>query len=229
MNVTSEQLPYGVDEFDAAKLEKAYSRLLTPKCAVSNFKGVPMVAESPVRFECEYHSTIRLPGNPPMGTVDIVIGKVVGVYVADDVINMQTGKVDVAKTQPIARCGYYDYAVVRECFEMRMPGADIMRAGLEGSSKKNREANQVNEQSKGTEGEVAVEESPSSHWRGNSAPMSYDSSYRVQEIEARIEKEKPLWSESDIPGYGTTPASESASGRTWSGNGAPSTYGSLAV
>jgi len=228
VNVTSEQLPYGVDEFEQAKLEKTYSRLLTPKSPVPNFRGIPMVADSPVRFECEYHSTIRLPGNPPMGTVDIVIGKVVGVYIADDVINMQTGKVDVAKTQPIARCGYYDYAVVRECFEMKMPGADIMRAGLEGSSKKNREANKVNEQSKGAEGKVAVEESPSSHWNGNGAP-SYDSIYKVKEIEARIEKEKPLWSESDIPGYGITPATKPDNGHTWSGNGAPSTYGSLCV
>ena len=55
---------------------------------------------------------------------------------------MQTGKIDVAKTQPIARCGYYDYTVVRECFEMKMPGAEIMRAGLEGSAKKNKEANE---------------------------------------------------------------------------------------
>ena len=77
-----------------------------------------------------------------MGSVDIVIGKVVGVHIADEAINVETGKVDVAVTQPIARCGYYDYAVVRECFEMKMPGAEIMRSGLEGSMKKNREANQ---------------------------------------------------------------------------------------
>lgn len=142
VNVTSEQLPYGVDEFKQAKLERTYSKLLQPRCPVANFKGVPMVTDSPVRFECEYHSTIRLPGNPPLGSVDVVIGKVVGVHIADEAINEQTGKVDVAVTQPIARCGYYDYAVVRECFEMKMPGAEIMRSGLEGSMKKNREANE---------------------------------------------------------------------------------------
>ena len=139
VNITSEQLPYGVDEFAQAKLKRTHSRLLQPKCKVDNFRGVPMVDDSPVRFECEYHSTIRLPGNPPMGTVDIVIGKVVGVHIAEWAINTATGKVDVAKTQPIARCGYYDYAVVRECFEMKMPGAEAGRSGLEGSSKKNRE------------------------------------------------------------------------------------------
>lgn len=38
---------------------------------------------------------------------------------------------------PIARCGYYEYAVIRDVFEMKVPGLseDIM-AGLEGNSKK---------------------------------------------------------------------------------------------
>ena len=143
VNITSEQLEYGIDEFEKANLERTYTTLLQPKCNVPNFKGVPMVKDSPVRFECEYHSTIRLPGNPPMGTVDIVIGRVIGVHISDDVINLETGKLDIARTQPIARLGYYDYAVVKECFEMRMPGSQIMRDGLEGSSKKNREANEV--------------------------------------------------------------------------------------
>jgi hypothetical protein len=42
---------------------------------------------------------------------------------------------------PIARCGYYEYAVVRDVFEMKVPGLseDIM-AGLEGNSKKLRGA-----------------------------------------------------------------------------------------
>jgi len=149
VNITSEQLPYGVDEFAAAKLERSYSQMLEPRVPVKGFKGVPMVKDSPVRFECEYHSTIRLPGNPPMGSVDIVIGRVVGVHIDDRVINEQ-GRVDVSKTEPIARCGYYDYTVVRECFEMKMPGAAIMRGGLEGSAKQNREANEKGNPANGT-------------------------------------------------------------------------------
>lgn len=41
---------------------------------------------------------------------------------------------------PIARCGYYEYAVIRDVFEMKVPGLseDIM-AGLEGNGKKLRE------------------------------------------------------------------------------------------
>ncbi|KAF3046709.1 hypothetical protein E8E11_007011 [Didymella keratinophila] len=45
--------------------------------------------------------------------------------------------IDIQKTVPIARCGYYEYAVIRDVFEMKVPGLseDVM-AGLEGNSKK---------------------------------------------------------------------------------------------
>ena len=43
---------------------------------------------------------------------------------------------DVRGTQPIARCGYYEYAVVEETFEMIVPrDQKAMLAGLEGSTK----------------------------------------------------------------------------------------------
>jgi hypothetical protein len=45
------------------------------------------------------------------------------------------GKLDIAKLQPIARMGYYDYTVVRDVFEMRIPDASgEALAGLEGKS-----------------------------------------------------------------------------------------------
>lgn len=125
VNITAEQVPFGVDEFERAGLEKEPGRLM----------DVPMVKQSPVKFECTYHTTLRLPGNPPMGTVDIIIGKVVGVHIADDAIT--DGKLDVRKTQPIARCGYYQYAVIKETFDMVIPGGNEMTvAGLEGSRKR---------------------------------------------------------------------------------------------
>lgn len=129
VNATAEQTPYGVDEFERAGLAKEWSTLL---------EGVPMVRESPVKFECEYHSTVRLPGNPPMGTVDIVIGRVIGVHIADEALT--DGMLDVRKTQPIARCGYHEYAVVRDTFEMVIPGASDTNYGLEGNVTKHREA-----------------------------------------------------------------------------------------
>ncbi|GAA5825261.1 hypothetical protein JCM11251_006910 [Rhodosporidiobolus azoricus] len=61
VNITAEQVPYGEDEFLKAGLTKEYGKLVK----------APMVAESPVKFECKYHNTFRLPGNPPMGSVDV--------------------------------------------------------------------------------------------------------------------------------------------------------------
>ena len=129
VNITAEQVPYGEDEFARAGLGKQPASLM----------NVPMVRESPVKFECEYHTTIRLPGNPPMGTVDVVIGKVVGVHVDDAVLT--EGKLDVRKTRPIARCGYYEYAVVEDTFDMVIPGnSKDTLYGLEGSASQNTEA-----------------------------------------------------------------------------------------
>ncbi|KIX01861.1 uncharacterized protein Z518_09588 [Rhinocladiella mackenziei CBS 650.93] len=129
VNKSAEQLAYGVDEFERAGLEKTWSKVLRP--------SVPMVKDSPVRFECEYYSTLRLPGNPPMGTADIVIGRVVGVHIDERVLT--NGKIDVRKTQPIARCGYYEYTVVNETFDMIIPGDPATLFGLEGSVKQHRE------------------------------------------------------------------------------------------
>ena len=125
VNISAEQVPYGTDEFERAGLEKEYSRVLS--------QPVPMVKASPVKFECEYYTTIRLPGNPPMGSADVVIGKVVGIHIEDGVLT-QDGKIDITRTEPIARCGYYDYAVVRETFEMMIPGPSKDTIyGMEGS------------------------------------------------------------------------------------------------
>lgn len=125
VNISAEQIPYGVDEFERAKVTKEPATLM----------NVPMVKESPVKFECEYHTTVRLPGNPPMGTVDIVIGKVVGVHIRDDVLT--DGKLDVRKTKPIARCGYYEYAVITDTFDMVIPGnSEDVLYGLEGNARR---------------------------------------------------------------------------------------------
>ncbi|KAJ5563802.1 hypothetical protein N7513_000044 [Penicillium frequentans] len=135
VNISAEQVPYGVDEFERANISKEPATLM----------DIPMVQESPVKFECEYHSTVRLPGNPPMGTVDIVIGRVLAVHIKDEVLT--DGLLDVRKTKPLARCGYYQYTVVQETFDMVIPGmSEDVLYGLEGNAKSNREAEARNVQ-----------------------------------------------------------------------------------
>jgi flavin reductase (DIM6/NTAB) family NADH-FMN oxidoreductase RutF len=92
VNISAEELPHGVDEFERAGLEKAPSRIVKPM----------RVARSPIQFECVYLNTLRFPGVPPMGTADVVFGRVVAVHIADEVIDIN-GMVDVMKIQPLAR------------------------------------------------------------------------------------------------------------------------------
>ncbi len=126
VNASAQEFPLGVDEFDIAGLQKAPSRLLKP----------PRVAGSPIQFECQYMTTLRLPGNSPMGHVDVVFGRVVAVHIADDIIDAE-GRIDVLKARPIARLGYYEYTSVESKFSMVIPGDQTaVLAGLEGSPTK---------------------------------------------------------------------------------------------
>jgi flavin reductase (DIM6/NTAB) family NADH-FMN oxidoreductase RutF len=115
-----------VDEFGLAGVTKAPSVRVRP-CRV---------AESPIQFECRYFQTIRLPGNGPKGSIDVVIGRVVLIHIKDDVIR-PGGRIDIAKIRPLARLGYYDYTSVESVFEMVIPGDNAaLLAGLEGKRTK---------------------------------------------------------------------------------------------
>jgi flavin reductase (DIM6/NTAB) family NADH-FMN oxidoreductase RutF len=123
VNLSAQQVPPEVDEFELAGVTKAPSKLVK----------TPHVAESPVHFECLYYQTLRLPGNNPMSAVDIVIGKVIGIHIKDEFVTSD-GKIDILRIRPIARLGYYDYTVVESVFEMVIPGPnEKLRAGMEGT------------------------------------------------------------------------------------------------
>lgn len=126
VNASASSVPPDVDEFDLAGVTKA----------LSAEAPAPRVAESPVQFECRYLSTTRLNGHSDVGTVDVVFGQVMHVHIDDDVIGAD-GKLDILKVRPIARMGYYDYTVVDNLFEMKIPAAnDAELAGLEGKAEK---------------------------------------------------------------------------------------------
>jgi len=108
MNDTAAPFPRGVDEFEAAGIEKAPSLIVKP----------PRVAASPIQFECLCHQAIRLPGRLGESAADIIIGKVVGIHIKDEFI-LPDGKVDIVGIRPLARLGYSDYTTVDSAFEMR--------------------------------------------------------------------------------------------------------------
>lgn len=122
VNLSAQELPPEVDEFEIAGLTKAPSIMVKP-CRV---------AESPIQFECRLYSSFRLPGNGPMGSVDIIIGRVILIHIKDEVIG-QDGRIDILKIRPLARLGYYDYTTIESIFEMIIPGNNInLIKGLEG-------------------------------------------------------------------------------------------------
>jgi len=125
VNKSAEEVPPEVDEFDLAGVTKAPSKLVKP-CRV---------AESPIHFECVHYQTLHLPGKTALATADVVIGRVIGIHIKDDVIRPD-GRIDVLKIRPIARLGYYDYTTVDSIFEMIIPGSNKMvLAGMEGRTR----------------------------------------------------------------------------------------------
>lgn len=112
-----------VDEFERAGLRQVSAELC----------DIPMVADSPAHYECRVIDVHRLAGRTPETAVDVVYGAVERLHL-DDAALTADGRVDIGRIRPIARMGYFDYAVIDETFEMRVPGAsEIDLAGLEGT------------------------------------------------------------------------------------------------
>lgn len=110
MNLTSGGWEHEQDEFELAGLEKADCLLIK----------APRVKAAPATLECVLHQEVVLPQGR-RGTENVmVLGRVVAVHVQDDLVT--DGIFDLTKFHPVARCGYKDYAVVRELFEMTRPG-----------------------------------------------------------------------------------------------------------
>jgi len=110
MNATSAPLPHGVNELERAGLTAAPSRLIR----------APRVAAAPCALECRLLRILTLDdlaGRPT--DCHVVFGQVIGVHIDDHFI--KDGLLDTAAMQPIARCGYDEYAAVESVFSMARP------------------------------------------------------------------------------------------------------------
>ncbi len=102
----AEPLPHGESEFELTGLAMAASRRVR----------APRVARAPWAFECETMQVIRTnPGVPTGG--NIVIGRVVHVYVDDALID-QRMHVDAERLRAVGRMGGFGYATTRDRYEM---------------------------------------------------------------------------------------------------------------
>ncbi|WNN49704.1 flavin reductase family protein [Siccibacter colletis] len=94
MNETSASLPHGEDEFARAGLTPVAGRQV----------AAPLVAESPVNFECRLSQCIQLTSAD--GTlIDswLVLGEVVAVHIDETLL--ENGIYQTAKAQPVLRAG----------------------------------------------------------------------------------------------------------------------------
>ena len=107
MNLTSGEYDATIDEFEAAKVASAPSRLVRP----------PRVAESPVSFECKLYQILDFNPDPEGGS--LVIGEIVSVHV--DERNLKEGRLDRNSLDLIGRMGGMQYTRTTERFEMVRP------------------------------------------------------------------------------------------------------------
>jgi flavin reductase (DIM6/NTAB) family NADH-FMN oxidoreductase RutF len=75
-------------------------------------------------MECRLLQVVDLPPPPDGSRANVVIGQVVGIHVANEVI--VDGIIDVKRINPLARLGYLDYATLdmESVFSLRPPGGD---------------------------------------------------------------------------------------------------------
>jgi flavin reductase (DIM6/NTAB) family NADH-FMN oxidoreductase RutF len=109
----AEPLEYGQSEFDLVGLHAAPSAQVRP----------PRVAESPIAFECRTLHIVRLnPGGAGGGNV--VIGRVVHVFVRDDLISERL-HTDPERLLAVGRMGGTTYTRTRDRFDMPLGRAAL--------------------------------------------------------------------------------------------------------
>jgi flavin reductase (DIM6/NTAB) family NADH-FMN oxidoreductase RutF len=112
MNITSAELPAGINEFEAAGLTPVPSAVV----------GAPRVAESPIHFECRVVQIVNLSDAPGGGSV--VIGRVVHLHI-DDGLLVGEDKINLERLQPIGRLAGTSYCRVTDVFDMTRPPSQI--------------------------------------------------------------------------------------------------------
>jgi len=110
MNISSDTLPEGVNEYEAAGLAMGNCEKVNP----------PRVLASPASMECKLirsEELLDIHGNPT--DTYLTIGQVVAMHINNDYIKEK--RFDTTAAQPLARCGYRDYASVETVFELMRP------------------------------------------------------------------------------------------------------------
>lgn len=111
MTVTAATWAPDVDEFEKAGLTPVDGSVV----------DAPRVAESPVSFECVLRHLLTL------GTDTLVIGEIVRIHVADQLLNH--GRIDPLLLKPVGRMAGASYTYVRELIDLPTPVLDENQRG----------------------------------------------------------------------------------------------------
>ena len=106
MQQTSAEFEYEVSEFEQAGLTARPSQQVRP----------PVVAESPIHFECELRQIVNV-GQGPLAA-NVIFGNILLIEVADRVLD-EGGKIDPALVDSIGRLGGRGYCRTTDRFEIR--------------------------------------------------------------------------------------------------------------
>ena len=104
MNVCAIPFPPGTDEIKLAGL--------TP--VAGTHVRCPRLAEAPAALECRRYLTLEVGRSR-----EIILGKVLGVFVREDAVDPQTKYVDQRKMDAVGRLGGDGYARTRDQFDLR--------------------------------------------------------------------------------------------------------------
>jgi flavin reductase (DIM6/NTAB) family NADH-FMN oxidoreductase RutF len=107
MNLTSGEYESSVNEFELAGLTPRAATVVRP----------PMVAESPINFECKLYQIVEFSSEPGGGS--LVMGEIVYLHINDAL--MKDGRLDANALDLVGRMGGTQYSRTRERFDMVRP------------------------------------------------------------------------------------------------------------
>ena len=109
MNICAAEYPPDVDEFEKSGLTKHPSK----------FVSTPGVAESPLIMECKFTQHVQFSDQPAGG--NLLLGEIVYFHAKEEVFD-ESGKIDPAKVDQVARMGYDWYSRANQgLFELSAP------------------------------------------------------------------------------------------------------------
>ena len=115
INKTSEELPYGEDEFSYAGLTPIDSVKIKPK----------RLKESPIHFECQLRDILQYGDGSP-GTGFLVTGEVVLVHIQESIY--KDGRILTEKFEPVGRGAGNDWVLTTQLVQLeRLMKAQIQR------------------------------------------------------------------------------------------------------